>query len=202
MILYLTARRFRVYENPKIGEIEELLPGANCGACGRNGCHDFAVACVDAPNLGDLMCPSCGKLVMDKIAEIIGTTSSNVIPKVAVIHCNGSCSNRPKLSEYDGPPSCNILHSLYMGSYGCAYGCLAEGDCVKACRFDAISMNSETGSPEVNGDNCVGCGLCAKVCPRHIIEMRSHGPKNRRVYVACSNKEKGAIAIKECKVAC
>ena len=46
VVLFLTAKKFAVKENPKIAEIEEILPGANCGGCGRNGCHDFAVACA------------------------------------------------------------------------------------------------------------------------------------------------------------
>ncbi len=45
-ILYFVARRFYVEEDPRIALVEELLPGANCGGCGRSGCHDFACACV------------------------------------------------------------------------------------------------------------------------------------------------------------
>lgn len=65
-----------------------------------------------------------------------------------------------------------------------------------------MQMNLETGLPEVIEDKCVGCGACVKACPRTIIELRYKGPRGMRVYVACSNKEKGAVAMKECKVAC
>ena len=34
VVLWFVAKRFHVYENPRIAEIEELLPGANCGSCG------------------------------------------------------------------------------------------------------------------------------------------------------------------------
>ena len=44
VILYVVSKKFAVRENPKIAEIEELLPQANCGGCGKAGCHDFADA--------------------------------------------------------------------------------------------------------------------------------------------------------------
>ncbi|MEG2819144.1 MAG: RnfABCDGE type electron transport complex subunit B [Muribaculaceae bacterium] len=201
-ILYLTAKKFHVEEDPNIEAIDALLPGANCGACGYSGCHDFAVNCASAETLDGHVCPSSGQAVMDKIAEILGMKAANVKTQIAVLHCNGTCENRPKTSKYDGPSSCNILHSLYIGSSDCAYGCLGEGDCMAVCRFDAIKMNTITGLPEFDEEKCVGCGICVKGCPRHIIELRDKGPKGRRVYAACANKEKGALAIKECKTSC
>lgn len=201
-ILYFMAKKFHVEENPKIGEIDDLLPGANCGACGQNGCHDFAVACVGSDGLDGLVCPSSGQAVMDKIAEILGMKSAEVKSQIAVLHCNGTCDNRPKTSRYDGPTSCDILHSLYIGASDCAYGCLEQGDCVAACRFGAVKINNKTGLPEFDEDKCVGCGLCVKDCPRRIIELRDKGPKGKRVFAACANKEKGALALKECKTSC
>jgi ferredoxin len=56
--------------------------------------------------------------------------------------------------------------------------------------------------PEVDEDKCTACGACAKACPKLIIELRKKGPKNRRIFVSCVNKDKGAVAKKSCKVAC
>ena len=203
IILFITAKKFSVKEDPKVAEIEELLPGANCGGCGKNGCHDFAVACSRAKSLDGLMCPSCSESVMKRIACIVGLAQSTpVMKKVAVLHCNGTCENRPKKSIYDGPQSCHILNSLYIGSNGCAYGCLGCGDCVSVCNFGAMKINKVTGLVEIDDKKCVGCGACVKQCPRHLISLRNMGPRGLRVYVACANKDKGALAMKECGVSC
>ena len=139
---------------------------------------------------------------MKKIAAALGREVVEQAPKIAVVKCNGSCENRPRLNRYDGARSCAIEHSLYIGDTACAYGCLGCGDCVAACPFDAIHMSPATGLPEVSDEKCVACGACVKACPRNIIELRNKGPKDRRGFVSCVNKDKGAVARKACKVAC
>ena len=52
IVLYFVSRRFSVAEDPKISEVETLLPQANCGGCGHAGCHDFAVSCAAADESG------------------------------------------------------------------------------------------------------------------------------------------------------
>lgn len=200
VILYIVARRFHVEEDSRIALIEELLPGANCGGCGRSGCHDFAVACASSGTLDGLKCPGAGDEVMGKIAEIMGVSAEKSIPMIAVVKCNGTCENRPEKSHYDGAASCAVQHSVSAG--GCAYGCLGDGDCVAACRFGAVTIDPMTGIPHVDEDACTACGMCVKVCPRNLIELRSKGPRGMRVWVACANRERGAVAIKDCKVAC
>jgi ferredoxin len=103
---------------------------------------------------------------------------------------------------YDSAPSCAIASALYGGDTGCAYGCLSLGDCVKACKFNAMAMDKATGLPVVLEDLCTSCGACVKACPRAIIELRKRGPRNRRVFVSCISKDKGAVARKACAAAC
>lgn len=202
VILYFVSQKFKVYEDPRVGEVEAALPGANCGGCGFPGCHGMADALVKADDISSLLCPVGGAATMAKIAGILGKEVVAAAPKVAVVRCNGDCVARPHKLEYDGAKKCAILAANFAGETDCAYGCLGCGDCVDACQFGAIKMNKETGLPEVDDDKCVACGACVKACPKGIIELRNKGPKNRRLFVSCVNKDKGAVAMKACKNAC
>ena len=200
VILYAASKKFAVYEDPRIAQVSEVLPQANCGGCGYPGCSGFAAACVKAGSLEGKLCPVGGQPTMEKVAAILGLEAAASEPKVAVVRCNGTCANRPKLTKYDGVRSCVVANSTYGGESGCTFGCLGCGDCVSACTFGAIKMNPETGLPEVDESKCTACGACAKACPRSIIEIRPKGKNNRRVYVQCVNKDKGAVAGKCVKV--
>jgi Na+-translocating ferredoxin:NAD+ oxidoreductase subunit B len=202
IILYMAARKFKVYEDPRIGEVEDALPGANCGACGYPGCRAFAEAVVKADDLSELYCPVGGNETMQKVAEIMGQEIEEKDPLVAVVRCAGSFENAPAITRYDGPASCTIENTLYGGETACHYGCLGKGDCVDACDFEAIFMNDQTGLPYVIDNNCTACGACVEACPRDIIELRKRNKKDRKIYVSCVNQDKGGVARKACKVAC
>jgi Na+-translocating ferredoxin:NAD+ oxidoreductase RNF subunit RnfB len=96
---------------------------------------------------------------------------------------------------------CRIVHSLYIGKTDCGYGCLGYGDCEKACTFDALHIDVVTGLPVISDEKCTSCGACVKACPRNLIELRKKAKKNRKIYVACSNCDKGGPARKACRVA-
>ena len=202
LILYLVAKKFYIFEDPRIDEVEAALPSANCGACGYPGCRGFADACVKAETLDGMLCPVGGTACMKTVGGILGLASSAVEPTVAVLLCNGSCENRPQTNRYDGVKSCAIAHNLYGGPTDCSYGCLGLGDCELSCRFDALFINQETGLPEIDEEKCTSCGACVKACPRLLLQIRKKGPKSRRIYVSCMNKDKGATAKKACNVAC
>ena len=201
VILFVVAQRFKVIEDPRIDEVVEVLPSANCGGCGYAGCRNFAESMVKAGTLEGFNCPVGGNDVMQQVGKILGLEAEIKEPMIAVVRCNGSYTNAPSKTKYDGAKSCFVANALFSGENGCAYGCLGLGDCVAACTFDAIHMSEETGLPVVN-DKCTACGACVKACPRSIIELRNKGKKDKRIFVSCMNEEKGGIAKKNCSVAC
>jgi Na+-translocating ferredoxin:NAD+ oxidoreductase RNF subunit RnfB len=202
VILFFIAQKFKVYEDPRIDEVQALLPAANCGGCGFAGCRNFAEALVNAGTFEGLNCPVGGAPVMAEAAKLLGKEAQTIDPLIAVLRCNGTPEQRPRTSVYDGVPDCRIAHNLYIGETDCSYGCLSKGDCVKACTFGAIYISGETGLPVISDDKCVACGACVKACPRNLIELRKKAKKDRKIYVACSNCDKGGPAQRACKVAC
>lgn len=202
IILYVVAQKFHVHEDPRIDDVESSLPAANCGGCGFAGCRAFAEAIVKDNSLEGKFCPVGGNDVMATVAGIMGLEAQQQSPRVAVVRCNGTCEFRPKVNTYEGAKTCGIAAMSYSGETGCSFGCLGFGDCCVVCDFDAIHMNPETGLPEVDDDKCTACGACVKACPKILIELRKKSPKFRKIYVACRNTEKGAIAKKSCEVAC
>lgn len=204
VVLYFTAKKFRVEPDLLAEEIAAILPQANCGACGSAGCQDFAKRCAsaDAETFRSLYCPVGGRAVMSQIAEKMGYSAAQREPTVAVLHCNGTCENAPDKVQYVGLKSCRLASRVFVGNTGCPNGCLRLGDCVRNCPFGAIEINKETGLPEVNPEKCTSCGACVRICPRGLFEIRPVGKDGVRVYVACNNRQKGALARKNCKAAC
>jgi len=202
IILYFVAQKFKIIEDPRIDQVQDALPQANCGGCGYAGCRNFAEALVKAENFDDLFCPVGGNATMGSVAAILGKNAVEQEPRVAVLRCNGSCDVRPSINFYDGTSSCAVAASLYGGATGCQYGCLGFGDCVAVCKFDALAMDPISGLPVVNDVNCTACGACVKACPKNLFELRKRAKKDRKIYVACMNEDKGGIAKKSCAVAC
>jgi electron transport complex protein RnfB len=202
VILFFVAQKFKVFEDPRIDEIQAVLPAANCGGCGFAGCRNFAEALVNAESFEGLNCPVGGADVMGLAAKMLGKEAPVVDPLVAVLLCNGTPDSRPRTSVYDGASDCRISHNLYIGETDCSYGCMGHGDCVRACAFDAMYMDTLTELPVISDEKCVACGACVKACPRKLIELRRKAKKERKIYVACSNCDKGGPAKRACSAAC
>ena len=193
VVLFAASKKFAVYEDPRIAQVSEVLPGANCGGCGFPGCSGMADALVkgaDAGSIDGLSCPVGGAEVMGKVADLLGMAIANSEPMVAVVRCNGTCEHRPRIAEYSGLRTCAAMNACGAGETACGFGCLGCGDCVAACQFGAISIDPATGIPVVDEEKCTSC------------ELRKKGPKGRRVYVSCVNKDKGPVAMKACAVSC
>lgn len=188
---------FKVEEDPKITQILEVLPGANCGGCGFPGCGGLAsaIASGNAPVNG---CPVGGAAVAEKVGAIMGVEASTSEPIAAFVKCGGTCDKAKEKYEYFGIDDCNMAVQLASGgSKSCTYGCLGLGSCKKACAFDAIEIVD--GIAVVDKDKCVTCGKCVSACPKHIIELL---PAKKKVKVQCSSKDIGKNVMQVCSVGC
>ena len=195
-ILSVASKFMSVPVDETVNNLREALPGANCGACGCAGCDEYAQKMAKGECPTNLCVPG-GANVAAKLSEILGTEAGEVEEKSAYVKCRGTYEAAKLSMEYQGKKTCKECATFFGGNKICSSACLGLGDCVKACEYNAIHVID--GVAVVNKDNCVGCGACVKVCPKFVIEM---GPKKRDVHVACSNKEKGAVARKQCTNAC
>jgi electron transport complex protein RnfB len=202
VILYWASQKFKVFEDPRIDEVEAVLPASNCGGCGFPGCRKFAEECVKAENLDDFFCPVGGNECMADVAKVLGREVSEKDKMIAVLKCNGAPEFRKKNTKFDGALNCTIQSNLYSGDTGCQYGCLGLGECVDACGFDALYMDPVTDLPVVIEQNCTACNACVEVCPKNLFELRPAGKKSRRIFVSCMNEDRGGTAKKACAVAC
>jgi len=175
--------------------VTEMLPGANCGACGYAGCADFAKAVVSGGASPD-QCPVSSPDDIRKIAEYLGIKTGGKEKKVALVRCSGNIKNSVR-SLYNGVNDCRSAVLVAGGAKGCEYGCLGFGTCADACPFDAIEIRD--GLAVIHPELCVGCGKCVSVCPRNLIILV---PASAQVHVYCNSPEKGAAKRKVCKTAC
>ncbi|MBP3481082.1 MAG: RnfABCDGE type electron transport complex subunit B [Clostridia bacterium] len=194
--LGFASKVFFVKEDERRAQIIELLPGANCGGCGFAGCANYADAIV---NSGEPInrCPSCSSEVLEKISAVTGGKTAQVERKVAHIRCSGGNSIANKKYEYYGMTDCAAAARLLDGFMDCRYGCLGFGTCASVCPYGAISIND--GVASVDKKTCVGCGLCVDACPKHVIDII---PANAKIYVQCSNHDKGAVTRQKCASGC
>ena len=189
--------RFHVETDPRVEAVLAALPGANCGGCGTTNCEQYATAVVEGKLPPD-RCPVGGPAVAKEVADILGIEVEESFPYRPVIHCAADCDNKLQLADYRGERTC-FAANVIGGVQGCTYGCLGFGDCQWACPFDAIHVVN--GLATVDYDKCVGCGACAKVCPRNIISMVPFKAE-RILACACSNHDPGKVTRQVCKVGC
>lgn len=197
LLLAFASKRFHVYINPRIEQVADALPGINCGACGYAGCNGFARAVVEG-KAEPAGCIPGGPKTVHAVADIIGITSGVPEPQMAVVHCNGGIDKALERAVYSGVEDCLAATLVGNGSKVCQDGCLGLGTCVRICPFDALRITPE-GIAIVDQDKCTGCGKCVKVCPRSIISLI---PRVHKIFIACSNHDRGAKVSRYCSVGC
>ena len=197
LILAVAAKVFEVEVDPRLPQIQAALAGANCGGCGYPGCGGCAEAIL-AGKAPVTACAPAGPEGAAKIAAIMGMEAPTGDKMVAHVLCNGGL-NAKKNFEYRGVTDCLAATKVCGGNVlECKYGCFGFGSCVEVCQFDALHIG-ENGAAVVDKEKCTNCGACREACPRKlIVEV----PYKQKVFVNCSNKEKGPAVTKVCANSC
>lgn len=197
-VLAVASKKFEVETDERIPEILQVLPGANCGACGFPGCGGLAEAIVEGaakPNA----CVVAKADVAEAIAQIMGqVVEASEERKVARIKCSCAVQDATKIYEYKGISDCHLAVNLFKGPRNCNFGCFGMGSCARVCPFGAISMNAD-GLPEINYDLCTGCGVCVDDCPQFLLYLEKI---SQEVFIGCNNLDRGKPAKDVCSKAC
>ena len=197
VLLTVSNHFFGVPVDEREAKVRDCLPGANCGACGYNGCDAYASALASGECTNPSLCVPGGDSTSHDVAGILGLEPEDVIEQVAYVACNGTCDVVKARYDFQGHNSCRVANLAYSGDKLCTYACLGYGDCMKVCPEGAISIVN--GVANINPRKCIGCGLCARTCPNPIIHLI---PDTSRVIVQCSNHAKGAETRKYCANGC
>jgi RnfABCDGE-type electron transport complex B subunit len=197
LVLAVANRYLAVEEDPRVEQVEQMLPGTNCGACGQPGCKAFAEVIVEGAEPPGKCSVSSAEGV-EKIAAFLGVDAGFQEKIVARLHCAGGKSSVRQLADYRGISTCRAAYVVNGGGKACAWGCLGLGDCDVACTFDAIHMNHDA-LPVVDVDKCTACGDCVEVCPLDLFALE---PMAGKAIVQCSCPLTGELARDICSVAC
>lgn len=196
LLLALSAKVFAVKTDPRIEEITEALPGANCGGCGYSGCAGFAAAVVKGeapPNA----CRAGGEKSAAAIGAVMGIEVRALEPMRAEVLCSGACGKAKEKCSYEGAQDCIAADRMYGGAKACPAGCMGLGTCVEVCRYDALKVVD--GVAQVDPQKCVGCGACTRICPKHLIELV---PTRVKYSVLCHSPESAKQTRLYCEAGC
>lgn len=196
LVLSVASKIFAVEVDETTQKLRDVLPGANCGSCGCAGCDEYA-AKLSTGEVEPNLCTVGGADVAKKIGEIMGVEVGAIESKHAVVKCKGHLSTSEYIMDFEGPQSCSVAKLFYNGRTSCNYACLGYGDCANACQYDAIHIINYIAT--VDDNMCIGCGACSKACPNGILEII---PRDQKIFVACSNRDKGADTRKICSNGC
>ena len=206
LVLAAASKVFYVETDPRLDQLNECLPGANCGGCGFAGCG----ASAEAVRKGEApvgKCASGGNEAAKAMAAIMGVQAEEVTRKVAMVRCSGArtfdaegnlTKGAKMKAHYEGFHDCLAASKVGgSGPLSCKFGCLGYGSCTRVCKYGAISVKN--GVAVVDEDLCVGCMACAQVCPRKVITAVE---PDRNVVIGCNSLAKGAVTNRACTIGC
>ena len=190
VILYFVAQKFKVEEDPRIDTVESILPGANCGGCGKPGCRGFAEVTAQTPQIAVVRCNgTCDH--RQRTSQYDGYKSCAIEHSLyrGETDCTFGC-----LGCGDCVTACPF-DAIHMDENGLPVvseeKCVACGACVKACPRNIIELRNKGVKDRrvfvccVNKDKgniarkactaaCIGCGKCVKECPFEAITLENN----------------------------
>ena len=197
LLISLVNKRFRVWEDPRIVGVEEMLPSTNCGACTQPGCRAFAEALV-AGKQQPSDCTVMGPEDIEDVAAFLGVEAGEANKRVARLLCAGGKDEAHREADYSGFETCKAAAAVAGGGKGCTWGCLGLADCERVCDLDAIYMNEDE-LPVVIPERCTACNDCVETCPKDLFVLM---PIDHKLIVQCRNLLHGDDAEDLCSVAC
>ena len=198
IVLLIAYERLKVEVDPKIDALYQALPHLDCGGCGFAGCSSYAKAVAEKPSLIGRCAPGGAGTAVTLGVVLSVQVEGSRYPVRAVIHCNAYTGNKTFYGKYEGIASCTAANAL-ANVQACKFGCMGFGDCVQACKFNALHVID--GLATVDHERCTGCTACSKACPRNLIEMVPFS-QERMMVVACHSKENGKTTRAMCKAGC
>ena len=196
-VISLVNKRFRVWEDPRILGVEEMLPNTNCGACSQPGCRAFAEAVVSGKRKPS-DCTVMGPEDVEDVAGYLGVDAGEANKRVARLLCAGGKNEAHRKADYAGFETCKAAAAVAGGGKGCTWGCLGLADCETVCLLDAIYMNEDE-LPVVIPERCTACNDCVETCPKDLFVLM---PMEQKLIVQCRNLLHGDAAEDLCSVAC
>ena len=194
----IISRIFAIKEDTRVIELTEILPGANCGACGYPSCAAYAEGMVLKGDDVKTRCSFGGPDTAKEVAAYFGEEADDVVPLIAIVHCQGANYHMQNRYEYNGTMTCAAADTVQRGPGSCNWGCIGYGDCVTVCEYDAIHVIDDLA--RVDPANCTACGKCIPACPKHLIRFE---PKREDIYaVRCANPLSGALTRRNCDIGC
>ncbi len=142
LLLGVAARYLKVEGNPLVAELEQMLPGSQCGQCGFPGCTGAAQALADG-SAPVTLCPPGGRALVLALAAKLGVEAD----------LSGVADKLPMIAE--------VKEEI----------CIGCTRCFKVCPTDAI-MGAAQQIHVVFREACTACGKCEEVCPTESVKLQ------------------------------